>query len=277
MLHEARRTREIVAAQQQLASQLAAAAAARYGASQGGRPDVLRAETELARLTAEERALASDIAAAEAMLLANLGRPTGEPVPVLAIAIDLGEPPPVEPELRRARSRRPELTAMRAGLEGAAAEVDVMRSMYAPMARLGVGSAYTMEEGHGAMFVVGLSIPIWRGRLSAGVSEARAMQRMASADLQAMERMIEGEVAGAHEVVRAALARVRAARDDVLPRAHQAVESALASYGAAQVSMVTVLAATQALWETELALVQSEVNLELARARLRRATAAAGR
>ncbi len=277
MLHEARRTREIVASQQQLARQLVAAAVSRYGASQGSRPDVLRAETELARLTAEERALGSDIAAAQAMLRASLGRPAGEPIPAVAVAIELGEPPPLEPELRGARSRRPEISAMRAGIDGAAADVDVMRSMYAPMARLGVGTAYTMADGYGAMFIVGLSIPIWRGRLSAGLSEASAMQRMATADLRAMERMVEGEVAGAHEAVRAGLARVRAAREEVLPRAHQTVESALASYGAGQASMVTVLDATQTLWDTELALVQSEVNLELARARLRRATAAVGK
>lgn len=42
------------------------------------------------------------------------------------------------------------------------------------------------------MAMVGLSLPIWRGKLRAGVAEAQAMRAMSEAELRAMTRMIEG-------------------------------------------------------------------------------------
>jgi outer membrane protein TolC len=206
------------------------------------------------------------------MLRAALGRRPDEPIPEVVIGAERRDPPKVGEALAQARRHRPELAAMRAEIDQAAAEVDVMRSMYLPMARVGAGPAYTMEEGKGVMVLVGLSIPIWRGKLSAGVSEARAMQRMAAADLVAMHRMIEGEVASAHAGVQASLTRVSTLEDDIVPRARQTVDASLASYGAATVPLVSVIEAMRAMWDVEGELVREQATLELARARLRRAT-----
>jgi outer membrane protein TolC len=270
MVHETRRTREVVVAQQALARQLVAAAHARYAAGQGNQAEVLRAETELARLDSEEQALKAEIAAAEAMLRSSLGRPAGEAIPALAVGVKLAAPPDARIALRRAERRRPEIAAMRAEIARAQAEIGMMKSMYSPMARFGLGGAYTMEDGPGFMAIIGISIPLWRGKLSAGVAEAQAMERMARADLAAMERMIEGEVRAAHESTRAWRIRVVTLRDDVLPRARQSVEASLASYGAAQVPLIAVIDALQAQWSVEEALVRAEVTLEITRARLRR-------
>lgn len=274
MVHQTRQMRDVLRGQRELAGQLVSAAGARYAANQGSQAEVLRAETELARLNGEEQALAAETASAEAMLRAALGRPPTEPIPAVVIGAERQDPPDLTEALAHARRRRPELAAMRAEIDQADAEVDVMRSMYWPMARVGAGAAYTMEEAEGAMVLVGVSIPIWRDKLSSGVSEARAMQRMAAADLVAMERMIEGEVASAHAGVQAALTRVRTLEDDIVPRARQAVEASLASYGAATVPLVTAIDAMRALWDVEGELVREQAMLELARARLRRATGA---
>ena len=76
--------------------------------------------------------------------------------------------------------------------------------MYAPMAMVRTGPSYTMADGTGWMVMVGVSIPLWRDKLRAGVNEARAMVDMASADLEAMQRMIRGEATLARERVMAA-------------------------------------------------------------------------
>ncbi len=271
MVHQERSLQEVVRRQRELADQLVSAASARYAANQGNQAEVLRAETERARLAAQEQSLVAEVASAEAMLRASLGRHPDETIPSLAIGVDLDDAPDLQGALADAARRRPELAAMRAEIDRADADLDVMRSMYWPMARVGAGWAYTMEEGEGAMVLVGLSIPIWRGKLSAGVSEARSMQRMASAELEAMRRMIEGEVGAAHAGVQAALSRVRTLQEDVVPRAQQAVDASLASYGAATVPLVSVIDAMRALWEVEGELVRERAMLELARARLRRA------
>ena len=73
--------------------------------------------------------------------------------------------------------------------------MQVMRDMFRPMATIRTGPAYTMAEGRGWMAMVGISLPIWRGKLRAGVAEAEAMRAMSEADLRAMTRMIEGDAA----------------------------------------------------------------------------------
>ena len=85
----------------------------------------------------------------------------------------------------------------------AEADVQVMRDMYRPMATIRTGPSYTMTDGRGWMAMVGLSLPIWRGKLRAGVAEAQAMHAMSEADLRAMTRVFEGEAATASHQVQA--------------------------------------------------------------------------
>ena len=111
---------------------------------------------------------------------------------------------PAWPAIKAALTERPELVAVRAEIARADADVQVMRDMYRPMATIRTGPAYTMAEGRGWMAMVGVSLPIWRGKLRAGVAEAQAMRAMSEAELRAMTRMIEGDAAVAVHQVRAA-------------------------------------------------------------------------
>lgn len=277
MLYERRRMVEVVDQQLALAHQFVTAAAARYAAAVGNQADVLRAEVEVARLDAARQALAAEVRAAEAMLNAGLGRPVDASVPQLARPITDAAPPPWETVHAQALQRRPELHAGEAEIEQARAEVDVMRAMYLPMGMVRGGQASTMAEGRGGMLMVGVSIPIWRERLRAGLGEARAMEDMARADWQAMRRMIEGEAAAARNQVEAARTRFVAFRDEVVPRAQSAVTPALANYAAGQGSLAAVIDAAQALWSAQGELVMAETNLGLAWARLQRTTGEWGR
>ena len=146
-----------------------------------------------------------------------------------------------------------------------------MRDMYRPMATIRTGPAYTMAEGRGWMAMVGVSLPIWRSKLRAGVAEAEAMQAMSVADLQAMTRMIEGDAAVAVSQLQAARDRQAALRDDVLPRARMAVEPAVSGYGAGRLPLVSVIEAVQALWSLQSDLIATDTELALAWARLGRA------
>ena len=271
MLAQMRGAEDIVKQQHALAKQLEAAALARYSANTGTQGDVLRAQTEVARLAAEVRAVAAEVRAAEVMLNTSLARDPEAAVPVLDVTVsDLD--PPASDVVASASQKRPELRAGRAEIEQAEAEVRVMRSMYAPMAMVRTGPAYTMAEGEGWMVMVGISIPLWRGKLRAGVAEADAMVDMATADLDAMRRMAEGEARSARENVVAARERYVALRDDILPRAEQAIAPTLASYSSGQVPLVSVVEAAQALWMAQRDLVVARAQLGIAWARLRRAT-----
>jgi outer membrane protein TolC len=119
--------------------------------------------------------------------------------------------------------------------------------------------------------MVGVSLPIWRSKLRAGVAEAQAMHSMAEADLRAMTRMIEGEAAVAVSQLQAARDRHTALNTDVLPRARMAIEPAVASYASGQLPLVSVIEAVQALWLVQSDLITADTQLGLAWARLGRA------
>ena len=158
-----------------------------------------------------------------------------------------------------------------AEIERAQAEIDVMRSMYKPMATIRAGRASTMAEGPGAMLMIGVSVPIWRESLSAGVAEARSMERMARADFEAMKLMVAGEVAVAREDVQAARETVRSLEVEIIPRASTAVDAALAAYSAGQGSLVSVIDASGAAWRARGDLVMANSVLGQASVSLERA------
>ena len=270
MLQERRRTATLVSEQIAFARDVVSAANARYASGTAPQSDVLRAEVEVARLGAIARALAGEVRGAEAMVNTSLAIDADAPVPPLtALALPLAVPSWTT--IRSALTSRPEIAAGRAEVARADADVLVMRDMFKPMATIRTGPSYTMTDGQGWMAMVGLSLPIRRSKLNAGVAEAQAMRSMAEADLRAMTRMIEGDAAVAVSQLQAARDRRTALDTDVLPRARMAIEPAVASYASGQLPLVSVIEAVQALWLVQLDLIAADTQLGLAWARLGRA------
>ncbi len=270
MLQERRRTAALVTEQIGFARDVVTAANARYASGTAPQADVLRAEVEAARLDAFATALVSDVRGAEAMLNTSLAQDADLPVPALT-PLTFAQPIPAWSAIKTALTSRPELAAGRAEVSRAEAEVQVMRDMFRPMVTIRTGPAYTMAEGRGWMGMVGISLPIWRGKLRAGVAEAQAMRAMSEADLQAMTRMIEGDAAVAVHQLQAARDRQTALVRDVLPRARMVIEPAVAGYASGQLPLVSVIEAVQALWLVQSDLIAADTALGLAWARLGRA------
>ena len=270
MLQERRRTQALIAEQIGFARDVVNAANARYSSGTAPQSDVLRAEVEVARLEALVRALVGEVRAAEAMLNTSLALDPDQPVPPLA-SVAFVEPLPTWAAIKTALTARPELAAGRAEIARAEADVQVMRDMFRPMATIRTGPAYTMAEGRGWMAMVGISLPIWRGKLRAGVAEAQAMRAMSEADLRAMTRMIEGDAAASVNQLQAARDRQAALTTDVLPRARMAIDPAVAGYSAGQLPLVSVIEAVQVLWRVQSDLIAADTELGLAWARLGRA------
>ncbi len=271
MLYEQRSMLSIIGEQRAVARLLVAAATARYASGTSAQPDLLRAEIEVARLEGAQRTLAARVRAAEAMLNASLARNADAAVPELAEEPVLAGPPAVTILRDRAFALRPELLAGQEEIKRAEADVSVMRSMVKPMAFVRTGPAYTMSDGWGFMAMVGVSVPIFRGKNRAIIAEASSMADMARADLSAMRNMVQGSVASAREEVFAARTQVLVLRDDVLPRARLAVDAVSASYTAGTLPLVSALDAARALWNAQQELVMAEVTLGTAWARLGRA------
>jgi outer membrane protein, heavy metal efflux system len=270
MVQERRRTTALVSEQLAFARDVVSAANARYASGTAPQSDVLRAEVEVARLEAVARALVSEVRGAEAMLNTSLALDADGPVPPFA-SLAFAQPPPSWSAIKTALTSRPELLEGRAEIARAEADVEVMRDMFRPMATIRTGPSYTMAEGRGWMAMVGISLPIWRDKLHAGVAEAQAMRAMSEADLRAMTRMIEGAAAVAINQLQATRDRQVALTTDVLPRARMAIEPAVAGYTSGQLPLVSVIEAVQALWLVQADLIAADTELGLAWARLGRA------
>jgi outer membrane protein, heavy metal efflux system len=270
MVQERRRTTALVSEQLAFARDVVSAANARYASGTAPQSDVLRAEVEVARFEAFARALVSEVRGAEAMLNTSLALDADGPVPPFA-SLAFAQPPPSWSAIKTALTSRPELLAGRAEIARAEADVEVMRDMFRPMATIRTGPSYTMAEGRGWMAMVGISLPIWRDKLHAGVAEAEAMRAMSEADLRAMTRMIEGDAAVALNQLQATRDRQTALTSDVLPRARMAIEPAVAGYTSGQLPLVSVIEAVQALWLVQADLISADTELGLAWARLGRA------
>jgi outer membrane protein TolC len=270
MVQERRRTAALVTEQLSFARDVVSAANARYASGTAPQSDVLRAEVEVARLEAFARALVSEVRGAEAMLNTSLALDAESPVPPFA-SLAFAQPPPSWLAIKTALTSRPELVAGRAEIVRAEADIQVMRDMFRPMATIRTGPSYTMTDGKGWMAMVGLSLPIWRDKLRAGVAEAQAMRAMSEADLRAMTRMIEGDAAVAVNQLKATRDRQAALTTDVLPRARMAIEPAVAGYTSGQLPLVSVIEAVQALWLVQADLIAADTELGLAWARLGRA------
>jgi cobalt-zinc-cadmium efflux system outer membrane protein len=270
MVQERRRTAGLVTEQLSFARDVVSAANARYASGTAPQSDVLRAEVEVARLDAFARALVSEVRGAEVMLNTSLALDAESPVPLFA-SLAFAQPPPSWSAIKTALISRPELVAGRAEIVRAEADIQVMRDMVRPMATIRTGPSYTMTDGKGWMAMVGLSLPIWRDKLHAGVAEAQAMRAMSEADLRAMTRMIEGDAAVALNQLQATRDRQTALTTDVLPRARMAIEPAVAGYTAGQLPLVSVIEAVQALWLVQADLIAADTELGLAWARLGRA------
>lgn len=274
MLSERRKLIDILERQIVLATELVKLAAARHGVGAATQADVLRIEIEEARLRSRLALITAETRAAEAMFNTAMGLAPYRPVPALLVqqAVDgMANIPELEASLAVALNRRAELRISKAEIQRARAEVDVMKSMYAPMAMVRVGMADTGAAGRGYMLMVGVSVPIWFGRLKAGVREANAMASMAQADREAMLRMIHGDVAAALETLRGAAANYHAFRTNLMPRAERAITPAMSAYASGTLPLSSVLEASKALWSVQEETVMAETSLGMAWVRHRSA------
>jgi outer membrane protein, heavy metal efflux system len=269
MLREQRRMLAVRSRQLDLADELVVITGRRLAAAVGSQGDVLRAEVERARIAGERQATLAAARGARAMLNGALGRPASARVPRLVQPETA--PTPTVHWIEQAMAQRPELARMDAEVSRTGAELDVMRAMGRPMGLVRIGEASTMAEGRGAMLMLGVSVPLGRQRVRAGIAEARAMQAMAEAERDAMQRMIIAEAVAAREAVAAARVRRDAYRDDIVPRARRAVDPALAAYASGGGSLLLVIEAAQLKWRVEEELLMAETELGRASARLDRA------
>lgn len=270
-LAERRGMAVILDEQIELVNEIVIFARSHYAAGQGTEADVLRPENEAARMRAERLALTSESRAAEATLNTALAREVSASVPELGWD-DPGDPPALAVLVNEGLAARPELQVIRAERARADAEIKSAESAYSPVGFLRAGPSYTMTEGMGMMAMLGVSVPIWRSRLAAGVRDAQATSSAAQSELIATQRAVLGEIASSREGVVAQRARLVAIQVEILPRARRVVTSSIGAFASGQYQMIGVLEAARDLRSVRIEELAARIRLGMAWSRLQRAT-----
>jgi outer membrane protein TolC len=151
------------------------------------------------------------------------------------------------------------------GMERSALGLDLSRKSYKP--DLNVQAGYMNRGGLDPMWLasVGISLPLNRKRLSAGVAEAEALRQTARHSAEAARLLLRRRTQQRLTLL-AATERSLALYDErILPQDRLAVDAGLAGYQAAKLPFVAVLEATKALYDdlmTRIALLASHAQLE---------------
>jgi len=222
----------------------------KYASGQASQQDVLKAQLALSRVEDELTRLRRRMVTAETRLNRLLNRAPLAPLPEPRAElprIDLGE---VESYFRLARERRPELSLARAAVEKADRARRLARRQYFPdltlsfqYVRVGERPLATLpENGKDAAFLkASINLPLWFGKLSAGVKEADAKLAMARHRREAVETAISTEVRDAYERVEAARDLVDLYERVIIPQAEQTFRASEAGYQTGEVDFLDYL------------------------------------
>ena len=236
-------------------------AATRYEVGNGPQQAVLKAQLEKNRL----RRRLMDLTQAKrsaALALARLqDRPSAD---ALASGIVQLEQPPISVTAAEAQAvamaHRPEVAALQTQVKQAGAEVELARKQFWPDFTLnlnyfdiGAGGPMPSMTGRDAVALnVGLKIPLWRGKLQAGLQEARLRRqetRARHADLQTAIRKQVDDLLSRIETERRTLTLYE---ETLIPQAETALESTFSAYTTGQTDFLDLLDSERTLFELQI-------------------------
>jgi outer membrane protein, heavy metal efflux system len=230
---------------QKLLENFVASAERMYEVDMAGLEAVLSAQTNVSKLRTEERTLKNDYNKMLAMLNQLLDR---EPDTALGTIITLpAEDIPYDAaELeQRMLGHRPDIQAMRSGIDMNQAEIRFARREYYPDIMVDVMYMQMpggMQDQVGTM--VSLQIPLapWSSNMvTKRVSEAQSERRSREKSLENMTTMARSELRQAFLDIETHLDVLRLYREEVIPNAEQTAESALGAFQAGKTEYLMVL------------------------------------
>lgn len=241
-----------------LMEQLSSIAESRYSVGQATQSDVLKAQTQRARMQEELIKLGRERPMFEAELNRALGRST--PAAVQPAALRLHEIDLSLEQLRAtARASRPQLLGQQRTIDRSVAMLDMARKEYYPDFdfRVSYGQRDNTLDGMKRedmiSFVVAINLPLWRGRkLEPREAEAQSMREEAASMYQAKlnetDAMLRQQVATAEQSLRA----VRLYETALLPQARLSADASLAAYRVGRVDFMTLLDSQVTVFSAEL-------------------------
>jgi outer membrane protein TolC len=239
---------DLIRDQEDVWKQIEGVARARYGVGQGAQQDVLRVQVEVTRieqLRAEQEAEAEIRLAELNRLLARAGSTPLETSARLALR-------PVQGSLDQlyewATAVSPELKGVGLGIERASLAVTLAKKQFKP--DFSVQAAYMNRGGLDPMWQagVGVSIPLYRKRLSAGLAEADAQLRSTQSAIESVRLQLRFRTQERLIQLKTTERVATLYGEGIVPQDRMSVEAALANYQTGKVPFIAVLEALTTLY-----------------------------
>jgi outer membrane protein TolC len=255
---------------------------ARYASGVGIDQAVVKIQAEITRT--ESRLL--EIAARRATVIAriNARRDRPHPTPVIVSAYEYREVKlPAGDDLRRlALERRPEMAATRAAVEAAELRVERSKKAYSPSIVVGLNYGYVSRrsdeagrlnppenDGQDILGLTGgLTVPLWKGSLEAGVEEGVQTRLAAEEGRREVAARIEGELGDLLHRIPLLDEQLRLYDGVLSVQAEQSLHSAESAYAAGTVGALDLLDAERVLLQIRTAAERARTDLAIAFARL---------
>lgn len=239
---------DLIHDQEEIWKQIEGVARARYSVGQGAQQDVLRVQVEVTRieqLVAEQEA-ESEIRLAELNRL--LAREASAPLETPArLALR-----PVQGSLDQlfdwATAVSPELKGVDLAIERASLAVNLAKKEFKP--DFSVQSAYMNRGGLAPMWQagIGISVPLYRKRLSAGLAEAEAQLRSSQSAIESVRLQLRFRTQERLTQLKTTERVATLYGEGIVPQDRMSVEAALANYQTGKVPFIAVLEALTTLY-----------------------------
>jgi len=260
----------------------------RYASGVGLQQAVVKLQAEITR--ADARLL--DIAARRADLSARINVLRGTPLAAPVAAAPVPRFPEYRPDAdllrRRALAGRPEIEEADAQLARSETLVGLARNESAPDLSIGLTYGFIADRSDPAGrlnpppdngknvlgITAGITLPLWRGRISAGVAEARLRARGSEEARRAVVTRIEQNLNDLVQRLPLIWERVRLLEDELSIQAEQSLHSAEAGYAAGTANALDLLDAERVLLDVRIASARARADYAVALAQLEGAVGA---
>lgn len=269
----------IVEDNRELVDDLITVSEARYKTG-GSQQDVLRAELEGDRLAEQLIVLRRQREQARADLGALVRMPL-EYMPTAVDALNVDEAvPQLELLVAQAEQCNPTLRGLAAEIARDRAKETLACLQRYPNFQLGLGYAIISDDedvlspvanGHDNInFSVGVTLPIWRDKLNAGVSEAAHTRSSAVLRREAERDRLRGKLRRQVAAAYAAIEQLDLFRERLIPRTEQTLEITTADYQGNKADFIDLVATYRELLSLQVNVARTEATLASTLAQIER-------
>ncbi len=250
-------------------------AESRYAVGQAAQAEVLKAQTQLGRMSEELLRMGRERPVMEAELARLLGR-RGNASPIAArlprlrdAAID------VEALRETALRERPQLLGLQSAVDRSAKTLELARKEVQPDFDLRFSYGQRERDLAGmpredmVSFTVAMNLPVWRkDKIEPRIAEAQALREQTLEMLRAQQNEVLAKLRQQVAVTEQSRESVRLYETDVLPQARLAVEATLEAYKVSRADVLMLLDSQMTLFSYEISRAKELVNFNKALAEI---------